>query len=354
MRTRILRLLPALAAAAVYTAPLQADAWQTIAPGGETHCATGTPYKFHVRQGASDRLMIFFNGGGACWSPATCDVTGASGGEPTYRPFASAEAGNDPRGYDGAFALANPDNPFRDWSQVFVSYCTGDVHLGTTEHTYERPDGSDFIIHHRGRINAQAALDYVYANFPQLDRLFVSGGSAGAVSSPIFAAMLADHYPDAEVVQFAGGGGIYRLDPPTELWRKWGVFQQLPEIFAGSRYTAANTSLIDLYHMAENAVPGIAYHQYDNAYDGVQKQFQEMLGEPVDLLAGLNANRADLQESLPQFHGYTAAGEFHTLLRFAELYEQSTDGVTAVDWIRRIANGEPVADVHCGVAADCR
>ncbi len=106
--------------------------------------------------------------------------------------------------------------------------------------------------------------------------------------------------------------------------------------------------------MAHEAVPGIAYHQFDNAYDGVQKQVQEMLGEPMDLLAALNANRAELRESLPQLRSYTAPGDFHTLLRYAELYEQSTDGIAAVDWVRRIADGEPVEDVHCGVAADCR
>lgn len=352
MNTRIHRCLLAVAAvAAVGAAPVVADEWQTIAPGGETRCATGTPYNFHVRNAASDRLMIFFNGGGACWSAATCDV---SGGEATYRPFANAEAGNHPSGFDGAFALDNPENPFREWSQVFVPYCTGDVHLGTADHSYERDDGSTFIIHHRGRINAEGVLEYVQANFPQVERLFVSGGSAGAVSSPVFAAMLADQYPNADVVQFAGGAGIYRLEPPNALWRRWGVFEQLPQVFADTGYSAANTTLTDLYLMANEAVPGIAYHHYNNAYDGVQQQFQEMLGEPIDLLAGLNANRDHLRESLPRFRSYTAPGGFHSLLRFDALYEQAVDGVPAVEWVLNIANGEPVEDVHCGSVETCR
>jgi len=349
---RLLTTLSLMIAASA--APVQAGEWQTIAPGGETRCSTGTPYRFHVRQGADDRLMVFFNGGGACWSAATCDISGASGGKPTYRPFANAEAGNDPREYDGAFAVDNPQNPFRGWSQVFVSYCTGDVHLGTVDHRYERPDGSAFTIHHRGRINAQAVFDYVSANFPRLTRLFVAGSSAGAVSSPVFAAMLADRFPDADVVQFGGGGGIYRLDPPTQLWRKWGVFEQWPEIFDDSQYSAADTSLMDLYLMAHDAVPGIAYHQYDNANDGVQQQFQNMLGAPIDPLEGLNANRAFLRESLPRFRSYTAPGQFHSLLRFEVFYEQSVNGISATDWVQKIANGESVEDVHCGTAEACR
>jgi hypothetical protein len=350
--TTVLAALATLATGTI--AHAESQAWQTITPGGDTSCATGTPYNFHVRHAAADRVMIYFNGGGACWSGETCDTTGSYGREPSYRPFATAEAGNDPRALGGAFDLDNPENPFRDWSQVFVSYCTGDVHLGTGESSYQRQDGTNFVIHHRGRINAEAALAYLFANFAQPQRVFVAGGSAGAISSPVLAAIVADHYHEAKVIHFAGGGGGYRLPPPTELWRRWGVFEALPSIFDGKRYTAENTTLIGLYAMAATAYPDIAFHQYDTAYDAVQEQFHALLGYPVELLPGLEANRADLKAALPRFSGYTAAGEFHTLLRYPELYTQRTNGVGAVDWVSAIANGEAVEDVSCGSAKECR
>lgn len=78
------------------------DVWETISPGGDTACATGTPFSFHVRRADPGRVMVYFNGGGACWSGETCDITGSYGREPTYRPFATAAAGNDPRGFGGA------------------------------------------------------------------------------------------------------------------------------------------------------------------------------------------------------------------------------------------------------------
>lgn len=331
----------------------RADEWQTIHPGGETTCATGTPFNFHVRRAAGEHLLIFFNGGGACWSAETCDVTGRSGGQPTYRAFATAEAGNDPRTLDGVFALDNPDNPLRDWSQVFVSYCSGDVHLGTADAEYQRPDGSRFTIRHRGRANALAALDWVFEQFPAPQRILVAGGSAGALASPVMAALVAHHYREAEVIQFAGGGGGYRLPPPTRLWQTWGTFEGLPAIFDPA-YTAEDTSIIDLYRMAAEAAPRVTFHQYDNAYDAVQEQFHALLGAPVELLAGLDRNRSELRAALPYFRGYTAPGEFHTLLRYDELYTRQTDGVAARDWLSAIAAGERVDDVHCGSAAACR
>lgn len=334
-------------------APAAASEWQTIHPGGETACATGTPFNFHVRPAAADRLLLFFNGGGACWSAETCDVDGAPGSEPTYRPFATAEAGNDPRTYGGAFALDRPENPFRDWSQVFVSYCTGDVHLGNADSEYRRADGSTFTIRHRGRVNALAALEYVFERFGEPDRIVVAGGSAGAVASPVYAALVAERYPDAEVVQFAGGAGGYRLPPPTRLWQTWGTFRDFPALFP-RRYGEANTTLIDLYRMAAEVAPEIAFHQYDTAYDAVQEQFHALLGVPVELLEGLDANRRELAAELPRFRSYTAAGEFHTLLRYDELYTVRTGAVRVLDWVRALAEGQEVADVHCGTAATCR
>ncbi|MDO8862926.1 pectin acetylesterase-family hydrolase [Haliea sp. E1-2-M8] len=324
--------------------------WETIAPGGDTLCATGTPFSFQVREADPQKVMIFFNGGGACWSAETCDAAG----QPSYRPFASAEAGNDPRHYDGAFALANPENPFRDWSQVFVSYCTGDVHLGAADATYTRADGTDFSIHHRGWANSMAALDYLFAHFTAPERVVVAGGSAGAVSSPVFAAMVARHYPEADVVQFAGGGAGYRLPPPTVLWQSWNVLAALPGWYNAGNQTAETLTIPDLYRLAYRAAPALRFHQFDHAFDAVQEDFHRMLGDPVELLPGLDANRSELQADIPSLRNYVAAGEFHTLLRFSELYSRETAGVRAVDWVRALIAGENVAEVHCGAPEACR
>lgn len=324
--------------------------WQTIKPGGDTLCAPGTPYQFHVRKGASDKLMIFFNGGGACWSGDICDVKT----EPTtYRPFADGE-GNDPRTRDGAFALGNPENPFKDWSQVFVSYCTGDIHLGTADKTYTKSDGTKQTAYHRGRINAQAALAYTYETFKKPKTVFVSGGSAGAISSPYFAAEIAGHYKDAEIIHFAGGGGGYKSPPPTQIWNDWGVFTNLPAWVDTQKYTAETTRYNDLYLMAAKAFPAIKFHQYNNAYDSVQEQFAGMLSEGGTLYEPLQENLAELKSALPHFRSYTAPGEFHTLLRYKELYTTKSRGVRAVAWVQNVADGETVVDVTCGDAEACR
>ncbi len=331
------------------TAPVWADEWKTIEPGGDTLCAPGTPFRFHVRDGDPTKLMLFFNGGGACWSGDNCDV---KTDPTTYRPFADGE-GNDPRMRNGAFALDNPENPFKDWTQVFVPYCTGDIHLGTTDHTYTKSDGTTITVHHRGRINAQAAVDYVYGNVAAPETVFVSGGSAGAVSSPFFAAVLADHYKSATIIHFGGGGGGYKMPPQTQIWTDWGVFDGLPGWVNTEKYTAETTTFNGFYTMAAEAFPRIRFHQYNNAFDEVQEQFSHMLGAGDTLHQPLAENLAELKSAVPYFHSYTAPGDFHTLLRFRELYTTTSDGVRAVDWVRDVATGKKVADVTCGAPEDC-
>ncbi len=39
-------------------------------------CARGTPYSFFVHPGDPAKLVVYFQGGGACWSAGTCSPGG--------------------------------------------------------------------------------------------------------------------------------------------------------------------------------------------------------------------------------------------------------------------------------------
>ena len=53
----------------------QLDAgWNQMRPAGRTSCSRGDAYHFYVRKGRTDRIILEFMGGGACWSPATCGL----------------------------------------------------------------------------------------------------------------------------------------------------------------------------------------------------------------------------------------------------------------------------------------
>ena len=128
----------------------------------------------------------------------------------------------------------------------------------------------------------------------------------------------------------------------------------MPEWFDSDRYTASNTRLIDLYFAAGEAFPTIKFHQYDSAYDGAQTLFMKFMGEDVLLYYPLMENQREFAAGLPYVRSYTTRGSFHTALRFDELYTRKVAGIRAVDWVRDLASGKQVDNVHCGTSSRCR
>ena len=159
-------------------------AWADLdAPPG-TGCATDSSYKLVIHPGAPDKVLLFLNGGGACWRAIECNPNG----RPTYTT--RADSANDPRQQAGIFALDNPQNPLRDFTMVYVPYCTGDVHLGARTVRYALPRrGSDapveVDIRHQGAANVEFALAWIREHVAAPSVIVVAGSSGGAIPSPV-------------------------------------------------------------------------------------------------------------------------------------------------------------------------
>jgi hypothetical protein len=154
-----------------------ADQWTWI-DFPDSRCASGTPTGIgvNIHPGAKD-VLIFFEGGGACTSGASCwgpDPAAASLDGYDAAKFAATPQRNFPI-FSRAGAL---DNPFADVNYVFVPYCTGDLHAGardvdltydtTTTHTY-----------FWGAKDLALFLPRLVATFPDAQRVWLAGGSAG-------------------------------------------------------------------------------------------------------------------------------------------------------------------------------
>lgn len=74
----------------------------------------------------------------------------------------------------GLFNRQGFGNPFKDYNDVFVPYCTGDLHAGTKVTTYGSKATS-----HVGFLNMSAYLKRLVPTFPDAERIFLFGSSAG-------------------------------------------------------------------------------------------------------------------------------------------------------------------------------
>jgi hypothetical protein len=142
-------------------------------------CIAGTPYSVFTRQGDPKKLLIFLQGGGACWQGfPNCNILAEAQSPPAEGPF------------PGVFNSDAPDNPFADYSVVYMPYCDGSTFGGDND-----VNDPDFPFaqtrHHRGLRNASAGMDVAGAMFPRAKQITVMGHSAGGVGAAAFAPFLA-------------------------------------------------------------------------------------------------------------------------------------------------------------------
>ena len=76
--------------------------WNELTPGGETICSDGSEYRFFARPGDPEKLLVYLQGGGGCWSRETCDED--------ISPSYNIRIGDfHPSAYNGIFDFDNPD-----------------------------------------------------------------------------------------------------------------------------------------------------------------------------------------------------------------------------------------------------
>lgn len=338
---------PAVAKDLPPLADLAKQTWTTIEPGGDTVCADGSPYSFNVKPGSPEKLLLFFHGGGACWSAETCDP---SAERPVYVSKASSP-NNDPREKGGIFNAARSDNPFRDWSVVSVSYCTGDSHVGARRVTYKAGPQS-FAIEHKGYLNATAVLGWAFRNYPSPKSVLVTGSSAGAIAAPFYVGTVATQYPAARISVLGDAAGAYRSEAIPVIFRDWGVEDIAPNWIRARGALPLNIETF--FKVNAKVFPQLPQAQHNNAADAVQGVFLKLLGETSDVESHLRANLDELRRDAVGFRSYTAPGTDHTVLLREEFYAYAVEGAPLSRWVADFAEGKPVPDIDCARdAAGC-
>jgi len=161
-----------------------ADAWTWI-PFDNAYCGDGSSVGIGINPHAGgSRLLIYMEGGGACYDELTCYVLHSAANFTTGYSAAqfAAEAGStaylaQPGGFFDRSAAANP---FKDYSYAYVPYCTGDVHSGSNVATL-----GTHTAHFVGFDNMKAFLSRLYPTFRSVDRVVISGSSAGGFGATL-------------------------------------------------------------------------------------------------------------------------------------------------------------------------
>ena len=316
-----------------------------IKPGAPTICSRGTEYAYFVIPGARDKVIIEFEGGGACWDTATCGFATSLFTETVDIPKHMTDLTGSMTWYDHA----NPSHPMKEWTHVFVPYCTGDIHWGDNVKTYPPADamGMPITINHKGAVNATAVLDWVYAQFPSPQKVFVTGCSAGGYGSILWAPHVQKHYTNSRVYHFSdSAAGIITADFFQQSFPSWNVKAHFPEFVAPFETV---TSLTVMYKAIAAYYPNNVYSQYNTVLDSNQTFYYRAMGgtDAAEWSAKMKASIKEIQAAAPKFRAFLAPGEQHCILPKMNFFQSEAGGTKLTDWLSKMVNDQPIDNAYC-------
>ncbi|MDX2367039.1 MAG: pectin acetylesterase-family hydrolase [Colwellia sp.] len=340
-------------------------------------------FRFYFKQGKSKNLLVYFNGGGACWDDATCVASLALGDRPTYNPSILDE--NSPINAGGIFDDRNKENPFRDWSKVYIPYCSGDIHIGSSDQVYTDKTGlitghqdAPVLIKHHGFDNFMAVREWLKTKFKakkhKIKKLMVTGSSAGAYGASFNFPYLQSAFPKVNATLFSDAGeGVVTNGFIESAFTSNGVWQvgdTLPRIFNDALGTFyAESFNIDIITKLSEAYPESRFAQYTTKFDAVQVQFLKIMdqldtlnddpstwgltdvdyGYFYDWNMSMEASLTYLSENTDNYQYYIGAGNIHTVLTDAfatpetphPFYaESSAQGVLFTRWLKKFSKAK--------------
>jgi hypothetical protein len=327
-------------------------------------CAFDTPYHYFVKRGTVNKLVMYYQGGGACWDTNTCVSLGTF--DKDVNPAGSDNPNNTSTGFGD---LTNANNPFKDWNIVFVSYCTGDIHFGDNAKNY-----SGTGTYHYGWHNARVAEKFAREHFVAPDEVFVTGSSAGAYGAFFNGPLNREVWPASKMSVLAdAGNGIITSDFIHDKFPAWNFVKHLPSNIPGVVESIEDETGIPAYTKAvADFFPDVMWGHYSSSYDGGtggQTGFYNVMKNPNNTPEWLNwwhkscewngimvQQAHDQAAAIPDnYRYYIGTGSRHTMYGSNKVYTDTTGNVPLiVDWVNAMRDRTPAwTNVECDSPASC-
>jgi hypothetical protein len=292
-------------------------------------CDEGTPTGLGANLSDSKNLLIFFNGGGACWDAATCLQFNTSAHGPFTQTQFDALASRITSGSIFDRQLAN--NPYKDWNFFFLPYCTGDLHIGNSDAVYTTGSTST-TFHHKGRANTEAFLARIAATFPNPEQVVVTGSSAGGFGAALNYDFIRSTFPNAKVFLLDDSGPLFKSNAMSanlraawaKAWNYDAVMDALDPAVK-SDYSALYTALARKY-------PNDRMALLSSAQDQTIRTYLQLSATAFE--AALRDLDTTVLSPLPNTRSFITTGQGHTML--LNPATQSSQGVVLLDWLNQM------------------
>ena len=303
----------------------------------DTKCIDGTPAGFSVNYNpGSTKLAIYLEGGGACFN-SFC--------ESLFTPSAKQPSNG------GIFDRTNAANPVKDWTWVYVPYCSGDVYAGKADTMVGGKTRSFY-----GYTNHEAFLERIVPSFA-VDQVLLTGSSAGGFGAAVNFAQTQRAYGDVPVVLVDDSGPPMSADvfPPClqTLWSTTWGFDKTLLAECGADCSDPSRFVSDTFDHIGKQFPTMHGGLFSSVGDATIRTFAgygwtggyNMCGNfpsavPANVYeAGLDSLRTDAMANHPGFGTFFIAGTTHTILRTSNYGTMMVGTTTVAQWIAALLAG---------------
>ncbi|MEM0374179.1 MAG: pectin acetylesterase-family hydrolase [Sulfolobaceae archaeon] len=331
---------------------LPINQWIVIGLPSPAVAGDGSPTFILVNRGTTNNLLIYLEGGGACYSYTTCNPNSPLRSVITLHPAVI----NPSTDRGGILDKSDPRNPFQNWTIIYVPYTTGDFHWGNRVVKYCSLT-SCFTVYHVGFVDAIVALRWISLQ-SNWQKVVIAGSSAGGYGT-IFLSYYANIIFKKPIVVIDDSGpgtvslplsnGISGLD------NVWGFLQNLPNESIGY---IRNNIVLYFFAYVISKYPNTLIGLYETQQDGV---ISFTVSNPIDFQAILLNISYNLKGKYPSnFYIYLPLGTNHTVLApktpqgysqyypllysavtLDNLYTKQVYGIYVYQWVAALVNNKP-------------
>ncbi len=311
----------------------------------DAKCRDGSGAGIGVRYGTGDGLVIYFQGGGACFNGLTCGANPSSFDGGNFAGLSGALDG-------GIFDPDAGKNPVGDWSFIYVPYCTGDVHAG------DRPDqmvpdvgGTQQFVGFR---NVAAFLERIVPTFSGTGHVLVTGESAGGFGAAFNYDRIADAFPGKKVTLLDDSGpplgfSVAPLCLQQQWSDLWGFDSTIPAACEGC-FPSQGGGIINIgkfiatKHKTQHLALVSATHDTTIRFFfgfGADDCNALIPSTPADAFEAALIDARDNYFNEPGVWGsFFVNSDQHTWIS-SSYYTASVGGTSLVDWVGKLIDGQP-------------
>jgi hypothetical protein len=314
--------------------------WRPVPVAGNL-CRDGSPTGYGINiNPASRKLLIFMEGGGACFNDISCKQN-----PDTWPPNDTSLNKSLTRNWIAS--RTSEDSPFKDWNLVFIPYCSGDLHTGSSMSGYLGQPQTGFL-------NYKRDLTEIVARFPNvLDQVVLAGSSAGGFGVAWNWLYTQDAFGSVPVYALDDSGPPMGPDYLSECQQQrygtlWGWAGNVHPACTNCDVAAGNVvrPLLDAAFMR---TPSTRFGLLSYDEDGTIKSFfafgtdncsnWDSLQPPAYPTGKYPMGLADLRQvwsSYPQVAMYVVTGGSHTFLGSNIATIKTGPAISMLDWIKKL------------------